>query len=95
MQWSKLRIRVEELLADSVKGRVGLHSTRYRHVHDSDGRDWITLDGQELVNMPHWYRWTVHYRVDHEAAVGTDSEKLPDYDSLFRFGGLVGRCSST
>jgi hypothetical protein len=88
MQWSKLRIRVEELLADSVKGRVGLHSTRYRHVHDGDGRDWITLDGQELVNMPHWYRWTVRHGVNCEAAVGTNSEKLPDYDSLFRFGGL-------
>ena len=84
MRWSKLRTRVEEFFADSVKGRVGLHSTRYG---GSSGRDWITLDGQELVNMPHWYSWHV-WRRRKALADGEDQDKLSDYESLFQYGSL-------
>ena len=57
MQWSKLKHHIESLFAESVKGRVGLHSTRYRTMHDSDGRSWITLDGKEIINMVYWWKW--------------------------------------
>jgi len=57
MRWSKLRTRVQERFADSVKGRVQLHSTRYREAHDQDGRSWITIDGKEIVNMPDIFTW--------------------------------------
>ena len=57
MQWSKLRSGVESCFADSVKGRARLFSTRYRTTHDQDGRAWITLDGREIVNMPHLWTW--------------------------------------
>jgi hypothetical protein len=52
MRWSKLRTSIEALMAESVRGRVGLRVTRYRRCHDQDGRAWITLDGKEIVNMP-------------------------------------------
>lgn len=52
MQWSKLRTQVEDLFADCVRGRVRFHSTRYRRMHDQEGRAWITIDGQEIINMP-------------------------------------------
>lgn len=57
MRWSRLKRNVESFFADSVKGRVGLHSTRYRTMHDHDGRAWITLDGEEMVNMVHVWKW--------------------------------------
>ena len=57
MQWSKLRSGVESCFADSVRGRARLFSTRYRTTHDQDGRAWITLDGREIVNMPHIWTW--------------------------------------
>lgn len=66
MQWSKLKRNIESLFADSVKGRVGLHSTRYRSMHDHDGRAWITLDGQEIINMVHIWKWL--HEVDKRSA---------------------------
>lgn len=65
MQWSRLKRNIESFFADSVKGRVGLHSTRYRTMHDHDGRAWITLDGEEIVNMVHVWKWL--RRVDQRA----------------------------
>lgn len=33
------------------RGRVGIHFTRYRQIHDQDyGRGWITLDGEQLLD---------------------------------------------
>ncbi len=57
MQWSKLREQVKGRFADSVKGRVRLHSTRYRRMHDQEGRAWITVDGREIINMPNIFEW--------------------------------------
>jgi hypothetical protein len=48
MQWSKLKKRVEESFADSIKGRVQIYSTHYSC---SCGRGWITVDGEELVDL--------------------------------------------
>jgi len=66
MQWSKLKRNMESFFAESVKGRVGLHSTRYRTMHDHDGRAWITLDGKEIISMVHIWNWL--YEVDKRAA---------------------------
>ncbi len=57
MQWSKLKKNVESYFAKSVKGRIGLHSTKYRTMHDHDGRAWITLDKKEISNMVHIWKW--------------------------------------
>ena len=66
MQWSKLKRNVEAFFADSVKGRVGLHTTRYRTMHDHDGQAWITLDGDEIINMVHIWKWL--WEVERKAA---------------------------
>lgn len=78
MQWSRLRRNVEALFADSVRGRVRLHSTRYRTTHDEDGRSWITLDGKELVNMVHLFRFREEaaIRAEERAGAGASREEL-------------------
>ena len=50
MPWSKLKQRIEETFADSVRGRVELHQTRYRRAHDQAGELWITLDGEQILS---------------------------------------------
>jgi hypothetical protein len=83
MQWSKLRKGVEALFADSVRGRVGLYSTRYRTTHDEDGRAWITIDGRQIVSMP--FIW-VHLHERDERA-GRIAREAGEQDPLAaRFG---------
>lgn len=77
MQWSKLKSQVEGLFAESVQGRVRLHSTKYRRMHDQEGRAWITLDGEEILNMPHLFKWLHERRTRAEELAG------PDNDSSF------------
>lgn len=84
MQWSRLRTLVESRFADAVKGRVQLQTTGYRGMHDHEGREWITIDGQEIVNMPHWYGWTLR---DYIGQPNQPAE-IADYASLFARGGL-------
>ena len=104
MQWSKLKRNVESFFADSVKGRIGLHSTRYRTMHDHDGRAWITLDGKEVINMVHIWKWL--YELDKKAAAlagvnnlrerkkyeafKKDAEKALEQDSFFMQSHLGG-----
>ncbi|MBM4027823.1 MAG: hypothetical protein FJ280_20845 [Planctomycetes bacterium] len=49
MKWSQLRARIESLWVDSVRGRIQIGSTAYGR--SSDGRGWITVDGQEIIVM--------------------------------------------
>jgi hypothetical protein len=51
MQWSRLKKQVESRFAPSVAGRVELRTTNYRHVHDGEGRGWITIDKEEVHNF--------------------------------------------
>jgi hypothetical protein len=51
MQWSQLKKRIDERLAESVRGRIELRSTSYRHSHDEEGRGWIAIDQHEILNM--------------------------------------------
>ena len=83
MQWSKLKRNVESFFADSVKGRVGLHSTRYRTMHDHDGRAWITLDGKEIINMVHIWKWL--YELNKKAASLAGVFDLNDRDKYEKF----------
>lgn len=61
VRWSRVKSRVRALLAGAVKDRVDFHSTRYRRAHDSDGRAWITLDGEEVLNMATIVAWRTQY----------------------------------
>jgi hypothetical protein len=54
MRWSKLKQQVESIFAPDLRGRVELWTTRYTKAHDRFGRSWITLDGQELLNMSNY-----------------------------------------
>jgi hypothetical protein len=51
MHWSQLKKRIEALFADTVQGRVELHTTRYHKAHDQMGRGWITIDKVQIINM--------------------------------------------
>jgi hypothetical protein len=55
--WSKLKRDVESLFADSLKGRVGLHRARYTRWGLGDFREWIAIDGQQIVNTIRWRTW--------------------------------------
>ena len=69
MKWSKLRKLVEETFADSVRGRVQVHTTAYQC---SCGRGWITVDGEEAADLSTLVWWTKHGTAWHESA-GTES----------------------
>ncbi len=51
MRWTAARARVEALWAPAVKGRARLYVARYRHTHDSEGRGWITWDGEQIASF--------------------------------------------
>jgi hypothetical protein len=73
------------MFAESVKGRVRLRTTGYHKCHDEQGRYWITVDGREIVSMPHWictwYGW--------EDAVPPDrTEEFNEYMAMATKGGL-------
>lgn len=51
MQWSQLKKRINERLAESVHGRIDLRSTSYRHSLGQDGRGSIAIDGHEILSL--------------------------------------------
>ena len=48
MKWSKVRKLVEDTFAESLRGRVHIHTTAYEC---SCGRGWITVDGKEIADL--------------------------------------------
>lgn len=86
MKWSKLRKLVEDTFAESVRGRVQIHSTRYRC---SCGRGWITIDGEELVDLSTILSGTIYRSIYHEAT-RTDCARHPAVpDEARKPGNLV------
>jgi hypothetical protein len=55
-------------------------------MHDQQGRAWITIDGEEIVNMPHIFKWL--YERDRRAAelagVEPGMQTWEDYASKWR-----------
>ena len=76
MTWSKLKSGMEGFFADGVKGRIGLHMTSYRRPGrgDDEGRSWITIDGEELINMPLHVEWARNTIDRHEPELGREFE---------------------
>jgi len=61
MIWSKRKKLLEELLADSLKGRIRYHVTRYGLGYShTRTRAWITLDKQEVVSFS-----TIKWMIEH------------------------------
>jgi hypothetical protein len=51
--WAEVRKTLEQdLLCDSLKGRVRYFTTRYRKAHDQTGRVCVLVDEKEIINMP-------------------------------------------
>ena len=79
MRWSKLKKLVEDTFAESVKGRVHIYSTHYQC---SCGRGWITVDGEELVDLSTMLSGLI-YRCQYHEATKTDCvthAAVPDDD---------------
>jgi hypothetical protein len=52
MKWSKLKQQIEARFADSVRGRMAIHITRYGPgVSSMMTRGWLTWDGEEILNL--------------------------------------------
>ena len=73
MRWSKVKKLVEESFAESVKGRVQIYSTHYQC---SCGRGWITIDGEELVDLSTMLSPIIH-RCDYHETTNTPFPKHP------------------
>ncbi|MGJ8694631.1 MAG: SF0329 family protein [Thalassotalea sp.] len=56
MQWSKLKSRVEESFADSIKGRIQIFTTAYRR-QDDISRSWVVIDGKQEVSLTDSASW--------------------------------------
>lgn len=56
MQWSKLKSRVEETFADSIKGRIQIFTTAYRR-QDNISRSWVVIDGKQKVSLTDEASW--------------------------------------
>lgn len=54
MQWSQLKKHIEETFAESVRDRVEVWATRYRHAHDQEGEVWITFDKTRIISLGTW-----------------------------------------
>ncbi|MFV7667498.1 hypothetical protein [Shewanella algae] len=46
MQWSKLKKRVEENFAESIKGRIEIFTTSYRRQGEI-ARSWVVIDASK------------------------------------------------
>ncbi|WP_020411246.1 SF0329 family protein [Microbulbifer variabilis] len=56
MQWSKLKKRIEENFADSIKGRIEVFTTAYRR-QDETARSWVVIDGKQEVSLTDCNSW--------------------------------------
>lgn len=81
MRWSKVRKLVEESFADSVRGRVAVHSTWYQC---RCGRGWITIDGKEIVDLSTHAAWQKYDAVYHASTktIWRKHPSVPDEERI-------------
>lgn len=89
MRWSKLKQRVEENFADSVRSRIAIHSAAYGAC--TCGHAWLTLDGNVIANFctrAHGNR----FRYGHpDNDLGVSAEQAKRYDDQFVDYGEMSR----
>ena len=74
--WADVRkILEQDLLCDSLKGRVRYFATKYRKSHDQIGRVCILVDGKEIINMP--------FRIEDDRYAETYTRKKDEPDRSF------------
>ena len=89
MKWSQLKKRIEEGMADSVRGRVQIWSTRYRHSHDEEGEAWITLDGQRIHSFGTLTYFIEHYHESQRIFAGRGSPDWLDPSQVKEYQGSL------
>ncbi len=95
MRWSKLKQLIEGRMADALAGRIEVHSTRYRHAHDGDGRGWITIDKREVASLCYWRASIEHgrlargIRVANNAADYRDPARREQYRAADRYARTI------
>jgi len=77
LRWSQLKVRVEQNLAASVRGRVQIFQTVYHRAPDNFGEIWVTLDGEQVFC---WSDFASYFK---EAEWGRRRERL-SYPELHR-----------
>jgi len=85
--WSGLRKAVRAQLAPSVRNRVDIFVTRYRHAHDGDGRWAIRVDGREVAGVGDIVARAERFEYDHIAREPEGSAS----QSGFRWAAASGR----
>ena len=55
--WSNLKKQMNDLLCESLKGKISYFYTTYREVHDTYGRATVNYDKKELVS----FSWHIRY----------------------------------
>ena len=74
--WAEVRkILEQDLLCDSLKGRVRYFTTRYRKAHDQTGRVCVLVDEKEIINMP--------FRIEADRYAKTHARKKDEPDKSF------------
>jgi hypothetical protein len=48
MAWSRLKAKIEDLFAESLRGRVTIHMTSYRGGVSEGGRGWLLIEQTEV-----------------------------------------------
>ena len=74
--WAEVRKTLEQnLLCDSLKGRVRYFTTRYRKAHDQTGRVCILVDKKEVINMPFYIEDCRHFEASVRSKAATQMYK--------------------
>jgi hypothetical protein len=94
MRWSKVRKLVEDTFAESVRGRVTVHSTSYRQpgVPFACGctTGWFAVDGEPLVHFDAHLSYRIHGASYHEATgLGPQWSHPPVPDEARHDGRLI------
>ena len=76
MKWSQLKKRIEDSMVDSIRGRVQIWSTRYRHAHDDEGEARITIDGKRIQSFGSLTYFIEHH---HESQRVLEERGSPDW----------------
>ncbi len=78
--WSGLKKQMNDLLCDSLKGKITYFYTNYHEVHNAYGRATINYNKKELVA----FTWMEMYKQDADAAEQWNEGKRASYDEMLK-----------
>lgn len=89
MRWSKLKKRIEENFADSVRERISIHSAAYGAC--TCGHAWLTLDGNVIANFCTRAHYNRFQYGDKDRDYGITPEQQKRYRDQFVDYGEISR----